>query len=156
MQERAAILQLHAGSLPLADDVALPDLATACHGYSGADLAALCREAAMTALSDAAAAILEGIAFFPNSAFGCIVVGTWELLSVHEAGNKDFADEACDGVSAAQDSTAQHRTGQHSTGQDSTAQHSTAQHSTAQHSTAQHSTAQRSAAQHSTAQHSTA
>ncbi|KAL0051736.1 hypothetical protein WJX82_001191 [Trebouxia sp. C0006] len=58
--ERAAILQLHAGSLPLADDVALPDLATACHGYSGADLAALCREAAMTALSDAAAAILEG------------------------------------------------------------------------------------------------
>jgi len=63
MQERAAILQLHAGSLPLADDVALPDLATACHGYSGADLAALCREAAMTALSDAAAAILEGTAF---------------------------------------------------------------------------------------------
>ena len=62
MQERAAILQLHAGSLPLADDVALPDLATACYGYSGADLAALCREAAMTALSDAAAAILEGTA----------------------------------------------------------------------------------------------
>lgn len=60
MQERAAILQLHAGSLPLAADVALPDLATACHGYSGADLAALCREAAMAALSDAAAAILEG------------------------------------------------------------------------------------------------
>lgn len=60
LQERTAILQLHAGSLPLADDVVLPDLATACHGYSGADLAALCREAAMGALSDAAAAILEG------------------------------------------------------------------------------------------------
>ena len=60
MQERTAILQLHAGSLPLADDVDLPNLATACHGYSGADLAALCREAAMTALSEAAAAILEG------------------------------------------------------------------------------------------------
>ena len=66
MQERAAILQLHARSLPLADDVALSDLATACHGYSGADLAALCREAAMTALSDAAVAILEGTAFFPT------------------------------------------------------------------------------------------
>ncbi|KAL3148141.1 hypothetical protein ABBQ38_014423 [Trebouxia sp. C0009 RCD-2024] len=58
--EREAILKLHAGSLPLADDVALPDLATACHGYSGADLAALCREAAMAALSDAAAAMLAG------------------------------------------------------------------------------------------------
>ena len=60
MQEREAILKLHAGSLPLADDVALPALATACHGYSGADLAALCREAAMTALSDAASAMLAG------------------------------------------------------------------------------------------------
>lgn len=60
VQEREAILKLHAGSLPLADDVALPALATACHGYSGADLAALCREAAMTALSDAAAAMLAG------------------------------------------------------------------------------------------------
>ena len=60
MQEREAILKLHAGSLPLADDVALPALATACHGYSGADLAALCREAAMSALSDAAAAMLAG------------------------------------------------------------------------------------------------
>ncbi len=74
MQERAAILQLHAGSLPLAADVALPDLATACHGYSGADLAALCREAAMTALSDAAAAILEGTAFCFNSTFCHVVV----------------------------------------------------------------------------------
>ena len=60
LQERTAILQLHAGSLPLADDVDLPGVATACHGYSGADLAALCREAAMTALSEAAAAILAG------------------------------------------------------------------------------------------------
>lgn len=59
-QERTAILQLHAGSLPLADDVALSDLAVACHGYSGADLAALCREAAMIALSETAAAFLEG------------------------------------------------------------------------------------------------
>lgn len=59
-QEREAILKLHAGFLPLAGDVDLPVLAMACHGYSGADLAALCREAAMRALSDAAAAILAG------------------------------------------------------------------------------------------------
>ena len=61
MQERTAILKLHAGSLPLAEDVDLAGLAAACHGYSGADLAALCREAAMTALSEAAAAILAGL-----------------------------------------------------------------------------------------------
>ena len=59
-QERTAILKLHAGSLPLADDVELPQLAVACHGYSGADLAALCREAAMIALSETAAGFLEG------------------------------------------------------------------------------------------------
>ena len=67
MQEREAILKLHARSLPLSDDVALPVLATACHGYSGADLAALCREAAMSALSDAAAAILAGELLTPLS-----------------------------------------------------------------------------------------
>ena len=75
IQEREAILKLHAGSLPLADDVALPALATACHGYSGADLAALCREAAMTALSDTAAAILAG-----ESLAACTVLSVtgWE------------------------------------------------------------------------------
>ena len=70
MQEREAILKLHAGSLPLADDVALPALATACHGYSGADLAALCREAALTALSDAAAAMLAGATLAMSSESG--------------------------------------------------------------------------------------
>ena len=51
VQEREAILRLHSASLPLSADVSLPSLAAACHGYSGADLAAVCREAAVRALS---------------------------------------------------------------------------------------------------------
>lgn len=42
----------------LAGDVDLAALATACHGYSGADLAALAREAAMGALTLAASVML--------------------------------------------------------------------------------------------------
>jgi transitional endoplasmic reticulum ATPase len=47
---RAEILAVHTRAMPLAADVALPALADATHGYVGADLAALCREAAIAAL----------------------------------------------------------------------------------------------------------
>ncbi|MFB6255540.1 MAG: AAA family ATPase [Haloplanus sp.] len=47
---RRAILAVHTQEKPLADDVALDDLAARTAGYSGADLAALCREAAMLAV----------------------------------------------------------------------------------------------------------
>jgi SpoVK/Ycf46/Vps4 family AAA+-type ATPase len=43
----------------LAPDIDLPALASSCFGYSGADLAALVREAAMHAFSAAAAALLD-------------------------------------------------------------------------------------------------
>jgi hypothetical protein len=43
--------RLHTSGLQLDPDLDLADLASACHGYSGADLAALAREAAMHALS---------------------------------------------------------------------------------------------------------
>ena len=49
-QGRAEILAVHTRAMPLAADVALGDLAAATHGYVGADLAALCREAALAAL----------------------------------------------------------------------------------------------------------
>ena len=55
-QDRAAILALHARSMPLADEVNLARIAEECRGFTGADLAALCREAAMHALSAADAA----------------------------------------------------------------------------------------------------
>jgi len=49
-QGRLEILQIHTRGMPLADDVDLEKLADITHGYTGADLAALCREAAMKAL----------------------------------------------------------------------------------------------------------
>ncbi len=47
---RLEILKVHTRSMPLAKDVDLEKLAEITHGYVGADLAALCREAAMKAL----------------------------------------------------------------------------------------------------------
>ncbi|BDZ72081.1 CDC48 family AAA ATPase [Methanobacterium petrolearium] len=47
---RAEILEIHTRAMPLADDVDVNRLAEATHGFVGADLAALCREAAMNAL----------------------------------------------------------------------------------------------------------
>jgi transitional endoplasmic reticulum ATPase len=47
---RLEILQIHTRGMPLADDVDLVQLANMTHGYVGADLAALSREAAMRAL----------------------------------------------------------------------------------------------------------
>ncbi len=49
-QGRYEILQIHTRNMPLAKDVDLKKLAEMTHGYTGADLAALCREAAMNAL----------------------------------------------------------------------------------------------------------
>ncbi len=47
---RLEILEIHSRGMPLAEEVSLQGMARRTHGYSGADLAALCREAAMSAL----------------------------------------------------------------------------------------------------------
>jgi len=47
---REAILRLHLRSMPLEKEVSIEALAKACVGYVGADLAALAREAALSAL----------------------------------------------------------------------------------------------------------
>ncbi|HEY7587187.1 MAG TPA: CDC48 family AAA ATPase [Thermoplasmata archaeon] len=47
---RLEILQIHTRGMPLTKDVELKDLAGVTHGYVGADLAALCKEAAMRSL----------------------------------------------------------------------------------------------------------
>ena len=47
---RYEVLQIHTRGMPLADDVDLEKLSKISHGYTGADMAALCRETAMKAL----------------------------------------------------------------------------------------------------------
>ena len=47
---RRQILAIHTRGMPIADDVSLEDLARAQHGFVGADLAALVREAALAAV----------------------------------------------------------------------------------------------------------
>src|SRR5206468_11979197 len=42
--------QIHTRTMPVASDVGLPRLSDIGHGYTGADISALCREAAMKAL----------------------------------------------------------------------------------------------------------
>ena len=60
VQERTAILRLHSAGLPLAAGVDLERIASDCNGYTGADLAALCREAAMAALTAEVASTAAG------------------------------------------------------------------------------------------------
>jgi transitional endoplasmic reticulum ATPase len=47
---RREILQIHTRGMPLAEDVKLDDLANRTYGFVGADIAAVCREAAMNSL----------------------------------------------------------------------------------------------------------
>lgn len=49
-QGRFEVLQIHTRNMPLAKDVDLGKLADLTHGYTGADISSLCREAAMKAL----------------------------------------------------------------------------------------------------------
>jgi transitional endoplasmic reticulum ATPase len=56
---RVEILRIHSRPMPLDDDVDLERLADATHGYVGADLAVLCKEAGMLALHD----VLEEASF---------------------------------------------------------------------------------------------
>ncbi len=49
-EARLEILQIHTRGMPLADDVDLESLAASLHGYTGADIRALCQEAALVAL----------------------------------------------------------------------------------------------------------
>jgi transitional endoplasmic reticulum ATPase len=47
---RKEILQIHTRGMPLSDDVTIDDYASVTHGFVGADIMAVCREAAMASL----------------------------------------------------------------------------------------------------------
>ncbi len=52
MKARLEIFKVHTRKMPLADDVDLEELARRTEGYTGADIAAVCREAAILALRE--------------------------------------------------------------------------------------------------------
>ncbi|MDQ3848526.1 MAG: AAA family ATPase, partial [Thermoproteota archaeon] len=64
---RLEILQIHTRGMPLSEDIDLQELADRLHGYTGADIKALCREAAMKALRRCLPEIdLEGESISPE------------------------------------------------------------------------------------------
>ncbi|GAX73043.1 hypothetical protein CEUSTIGMA_g496.t1 [Chlamydomonas eustigma] len=65
---REQILRIHTSGLTLSPDLDLSKVAESCHGYSGADLAALAREAAMHALTASAENVLTGQAWMSDTA----------------------------------------------------------------------------------------
>ncbi|MGZ3679820.1 MAG: CDC48 family AAA ATPase [Ktedonobacterales bacterium] len=72
MQGRLDILRIHSRDMPLAHDVDLSELARITPGFVGADLAALCREAAMAALRRR----------FPRATVAQASISTEELLTL--------------------------------------------------------------------------
>jgi transitional endoplasmic reticulum ATPase len=63
---RLEILGVHTRGMPLGDDVDLSYLADVTHGYVGADLAALCREAAMSAIRKIMPEFGAGVDYIPS------------------------------------------------------------------------------------------
>ncbi|MFL6479486.1 MAG: CDC48 family AAA ATPase [Nitrososphaera sp.] len=64
---RLEILQIHTRGMPLSEDIDLQELADRLHGYTGADIKALCREAAMKSLRRCLPEIeLEGESISPE------------------------------------------------------------------------------------------
>ncbi len=78
---RLEILEIHTRGMPLGPDLDLDRLAALTHGFVGADLAALCREAAMVALRRLLPAIDFGLETVP-----------YEQLAALEVGQQDFLD----------------------------------------------------------------
>jgi transitional endoplasmic reticulum ATPase len=78
---RREILEIYARGMPLAADVDLADLAEITHGFTGADLNALCREAAMAALRRQLPELTLGLGPVP-----------YESLMAMEVGMPDFRE----------------------------------------------------------------
>jgi transitional endoplasmic reticulum ATPase len=74
VEGRLEILQIHTRGMPLSEDIDLQELAARFHGYTGADIKALCREAAMKALRRCLPEIeLEGEKISPEILEGIVI-----------------------------------------------------------------------------------
>lgn len=77
---RLKILEIHSRGMPLAEDVDLAHLAEITHGFVGADLQALCREAAMTCLRQVMPEIDFQLAHIPHETLLSLRVGMDHFL----------------------------------------------------------------------------
>jgi transitional endoplasmic reticulum ATPase len=78
---RLEILQIHSRGMPLAEDIDLLHISSELHGYTGADIKALCREAAMKALRR----------YLPEIDLEAERLST-DTLEIIEIANKDFRE----------------------------------------------------------------
>ncbi len=78
---RLAILQIHTRGMPLAEDVTVDKIADITHGFVGADIEALAREAAMSALRKVMSKIDLNVAEIPFEVIQGMVVTMDDFLS---------------------------------------------------------------------------
>lgn len=78
---RLEILEIHSRGMPLGADVDLPHLADMTHGYVGADIEALCREAAMTCLRHVLADVDFSLAHVPYEQLAMLEVRMDDFLA---------------------------------------------------------------------------
>ena len=78
---RLEILEIHSRGMPLADDVDMSRLADITHGYVGADLEALCREAAMSCLRKVMQETGFTLSSIPRETFARLVVKMDDFLT---------------------------------------------------------------------------
>ncbi len=94
---RREILEIHSRGMPLAPDIDLDELAETTHGFTGADLNALCREAAMAALRRQLPATALESQPIPYEALIAMVVAmadfTEALAEVEPSGLREVAVE---------------------------------------------------------------
>jgi len=79
---RREIFQIHTRGMPLAEDVKLDDLATRTYGFVGADIAAVCREAAMNSLRRVLPEIDLDIKEIPRETLDKLIVTRSDFESV--------------------------------------------------------------------------
>ncbi|MEM4594240.1 MAG: AAA family ATPase, partial [Zestosphaera sp.] len=92
-QGRLEILQIHTRNVPLAEDANLAKLAEITHGFTGADLAALVKEAALNAIKR----VLNGVNIdedIPPEVYNNLVVNMNDLINalkaVHPSGLREL------------------------------------------------------------------
>ncbi len=94
---RRDILDIHLRGMPLAGDVNVEELAETAHGFTGADLSALCREAAMAALRRQLPTLSLDTGPVPYEALMAMEVGmtdfTEALAEVSPSGLREVAVE---------------------------------------------------------------